>query len=205
MSFANYTAYRSNILTWLDIGDSTAITNAHLDDIIVAAENKINREVRSREQETIINSTITAGVMAVPSNYVALKSARIDGTPTKPLKRVSVDAMYTSYPTRASDGKPEAIAREGSNFIFGPYPDSAYTVKGIYYQRMEPLATTLHALFTNNEDLYLWAALSESEAVIGRDKRIALWEAKYQAAKNALNNEDFNEAASGGGLAIRLG
>lgn len=202
MPFSSYTAYRSNLLTWLDVGASD-IGSTQLDDLIVLGENRVNREVRSREMETALNVTIASGVAALPSNYVQLKNAYIDGTPAKKLERANVDYIYSQYPTRSSTSKPKHIAREGSNFIFGPYPDSGYTVKGTYYQRPEPLATTLHALFTNNEDLYLFAALSESEVVIGRDNRLAVWESKYQNIKNMVNNEDFNEAASGGGLAIR--
>lgn len=202
MPFSNYTAFRSNVLTWLDLGASD-IGATQLDDIIVAAENKINREVRSREQETVLNVTMASGVIPVPTNYVEAKNFYVDGNPTKKLERVNADYIYSQYPTRAGGAKPKHFAREGSNFIFGPYPDSAYTVKGIYYQRLDPLATTLHALFTSNEDLYLWAALSEAEAATGRDPRIALWDQKYQNAKERVNAENFNEAASGGGLAIR--
>ncbi len=203
MPFTSYTAFRSNVITWLDI-DTSAIAATQLDDIIVVAENKINREVRSREMETALNSTIAAGVIAVPTNYIEFKSAYVDGTPTKRLTRTNADTIYSQYPTRTAAGKPEAIAREGANFIFGPYPDSTYTVKGIYYQHMPALSSTLHALFTANEDLYLWAALSEAEAVIGRDSRIAIWEQKYQMTKEKVNAENWSEAASGG-LQMRVG
>lgn len=202
MSFTDYTAFRSNILTWLDV-TSGDVSTTQLDDLITVAENKINREVRSRAQETALNVTIAGGVAVIPDSYVELKSAYIDGSPTQKLLRSNVDTIYSQYPTRSSDGKPIQIAREGSNFVFGPYPDSAYTVKGIFYQRMPALSTTLHALFTANEDLYLWAALSEAELFISRDKRIAIWEAKYNQIKDDINREDFNEAASGGGLQIR--
>lgn len=202
MPFSNYTQFRSNILSWLDLGASD-VGATQLDDLIIVAENKINRQVRSREQETVLNVTMANGVIPVPTNYVQAKNFYVDGNPTKKLERANSDYIYAQYPTRAGGAKPRHFAREGSNFIFGPYPDSAYTVKGIYYQRLDPLATTLHALFTANEDLYLWAALSEAEAVIGRDPRIQIWEQKYQNIKNDINGEDFNEAASGGGLAIR--
>lgn len=204
MSFSNYTAFRSNIVSWLDLGDATAISNTQLDDIITTAERRIGREIRCRQNETALNSTVSgSGVLSVPTNYRELKSAYVDGTPTSKLERRSVDYIYSQYPTRSADSKPKFIAREGSNFIFGPFPDSQYTVKGIFYKQMPALSTTLHGLFTTNEDMYLWASVAEACDVIGDEKRFTKFDGKYQRIKDAVNGEDRNEAAAGGGLAIR--
>jgi hypothetical protein len=202
MPFSDYTAFRSNIVTWLDLGDSTALSNTQLDDIVRVTERRIGRAVRCRQNETALNVTITSGTATVPTNYVELKSAYIDGTPTQVLGRRNVDAVYTEYPTRSSDSKPHVISREGSNFIFGPYPDSGYTVKGVFYKRMPALSTTLHGLFSVAEDLYLWGACAEAAEMVG-SPRLQIFEAKYKRALDEVNGENFNEAASGGGLSIR--
>jgi hypothetical protein len=203
MAFDSYTAFRSNIVTWCDFGESTALTNTQLDDVIRVAERKVGRKVRCRQNETALNVTIANGVVSIPTNYLELKSAYIDGSPTQKLERRNVDYIYDKYPTRSSTSKPKFISREGSNFVFGPYPDSGYTVKGTFYKRMPNLSTTLHGLFTVAEDLYLWAACAEASESVGDDKRFAIFDAKYQRTLAEVNGEDSNEAGSGGGLAIR--
>jgi hypothetical protein len=194
MSWTSYTAFRTNVSTWLDVSD---IPSAVLDDLITTAEKRIYREVKAREMETAIASTISSGAVTVPSDYGQMKYAYLDGTPTKPLERRSAEWIYNEYKTRSSDAKPKYFAREGGSFIFGPYPDSGYVMKGIYYKKFQAISTALNDLFNNNPDLFLWAALAESEPIIGRDKRVGLWESKYQNAKNGVNREHENEDMSG--------
>jgi hypothetical protein len=167
------------------------------------AEERIFRTIRAREMETALSETITSGVIAVPSGYVALKSVYLDGTPTTKLNRSTVAQIYENYPTRSSDTKPKYIAREGSNFIFGPYPDAAYTVKGIYYARLTSIATSANALFTANPDLYLMATLCESAPYIKDDSRVAVWEAKFAQIKADIEEENDEEERSGGGMHVR--
>jgi hypothetical protein len=196
MSWTSYTAFRTNVSTWLDIGTSD-LGATLLDDLITTAEKRIYREVKAREMETALSSTISSGAVTVPSDYGQMKYAYLDGTPTKPLERRSAEWIYNEYRTRSSDAKPKFFAREGGSFIFGPYPDSGYLMKGIYYKKFPALSTSLNDLFNNNPDLFLWAALAESESILGRDKRVALWEAKYQNSKNRINYEHEDEDMSG--------
>ena len=50
----------------------TDLTN-YIPDWITLAESRINKLLRVRQMETTQASTIAAGVIAVPTNYVALK------------------------------------------------------------------------------------------------------------------------------------
>jgi len=195
MSFSSYTAFRTNVSTWLDASD---LPSAVIDDIITLAEKRVHREVRTREMETAFASTISSGVVTVPSDYGEMKYAYIDGTPTKRLTRASPEYIYEYGPTRSSDSKPKYFSREAGNFIFAPYPDSGYVMKGVYYKKYAGLSTALNDLFNASPDLYLWACLVEAERVLGRDKRIGTWESNYQNAKNKINGEMENEAMSGG-------
>jgi len=203
MSISTYAELQTAVGNWLNRADLTS----YIPDLIMLGERRIYRKLRIRAMETALNSAIASGVLAVPATYIELKSARIDGTPTQPLERKSVDAIYHKYPTRSSQGRPVAIAREGSNFIFGPYPDSNYTVKGIYYARLTALsASNTTNWFTENApDLLLWAALAESEVFLKNDERILVWESKYQAAAKDVQDEDDRENSSGSPLYARAG
>jgi len=144
-------------------------------------------------------------VLAVPSDYVEIKSVYIDGSPVVRLQRQTVDYIYEKYPIRSSTGKPTFIAREGSNFIFGPFPSSDYTVKGIYYARLTSLSAsnTTNWFTANAPDILLWASLCEAEPFLKNDERTVVWEAKYQAAKSAIEDEDKKEQRSGSPLTAK--
>lgn len=203
MSITNYSELKTAVSNWINRSD----LSSYVADLVMLGERRIYRDLRIRAMETALNSAIASGVLAVPATYVQLKSARIDGTPVQPLTRVSVDQIYHQYPVRSSQGVPKLIAREGSNFIFGPYPDSAYTVKGIYYARLSALsdANTTNWFTDNAPDLLLWAALAETEAFLKNDSRVVTWEAKYQAAKQIVQEEDNRENTSGSPLSARCG
>lgn len=201
MTISTYAGLKTAITSWLDI--KVADLSTVVDDLVTIGEARINREARTRDQEASMSTAIASGVVAVPSDYVAMKFAYIDGTPTQILERRTAEDIYAKYSTRSASGKPTVYAREGSNFIFGPYPNSGYTMKGVYYKKFSALSSAAHALFTNNPDLYLFACLAESEIVIGRDERVPLWEAKYKLILADVNGQAKAEDVSGSTLRVR--
>ena len=199
MAITTYTQLQTAVGNWLHRAD----LSTYIPDLIMLGEERIMREVRSRDMETAFSDTIASGVIALPTAYLELKYATVGSSTKIFLKRTSAESIYSKYPLRQAEGEPRFIAREGSNFIFGPYPDSGYTISGVYYQDIGPVSSSDHALFTNNPDLYLFAALAETEAFIKNDPRVALWEAKYEKIKASVNGLRDREDASGGGLMIR--
>lgn len=199
MSIVNYTELQSAVSSWLHRADLSGI----VPDLITFGEKRIFRNVRCRSMESSLSGTISSGVLTVPSDYLELKYAYLDTTPVSTLKRSSASQILTQYPLRVSDRKPTCIARDGTNFIFGPYPDSDYDVKGIYYAKPTSIATATNALFTDNQDLYLFAALCESAPYIKDDNRLPIWEAKLAQIMSDIRDEDADESSSGGGLMVR--
>jgi hypothetical protein len=103
---------------------------------------------------------------------------------------------------RSADARPAFIARDVSSFIFGPYPDAAYTVKGTYFKRLSVVQTAINDLFTNYPDLYLSASLAEVFRFTRDDKMTAYWEARYADIRDKVNGESKMENASGGPLTM---
>lgn len=198
MSISNYSELQTAVGSWLH---RTNLTST-IPDLIMIGEKRINREVRNQAMETAFNTAISTGVCAVPSGFVEWKTAYIDGSPIRPLQVKSLDWIYNEYPVRAAQGRPFFIARNGSNFEFGPYPDSGYTVKGTYYARLAPVSTTWHAFATLYPDLYLFASLAEAKPFILDDPRIPIWEAKYAEIRDALNHEQLVGDYSGSPLCV---
>lgn len=198
MAITTYAELQTAVSNWLHRADLASV----VPDLITLGEKRIFREVRVRVMESALNGTIASGVLAVPADYLELKSAYIDYTPVQQLQRATPSAIYNEYPLRVSTSKPRLIAREGDNFIFGPYPDGDYTVKGIYYAQPTTITSSDNALFVANPDLYLFAALAEAAPYIGNDSRVGLWEQKYMSVKMDMEASDRREYGAGGGLQV---
>jgi hypothetical protein len=188
--------------------DATAGTlgiTSTIDDIITLGENRIAREVRTKDNESSFNVTIGAsGTLSLPSDYIGIKYLRLDTSPTEFLEARPPQWIYSQYPERSSTGRPKYFAREAATLIFGPNPDSTYTVLGVYYKKNSALSGGAYALFTNNPDLFLFGCLAEAAVVIGPDSRIGAWEAKYQRILTDVNGMSAIAEYAGGPLRMRL-
>jgi hypothetical protein len=203
MTISTYDELVTAVGSWIKRSDLTA----SIPDFVRMGELRIYRDLRVRAMEATLNSAIASGVVAVPSGYVAMKHAYIDGTPVQKLQRKDAEWVYQNYPVRSASGQPKFFAREADNFIFGPYPDDGYTVKGIYYKRLTALGTSNQTnWFTENApDLLLWAALVEAEPFVMNDARTALWAGKYETTKERIQREDDAEDSSGSVLSMTAG
>lgn len=166
-------------------------------------EKWIFRHVRTPDMEAALSVTLSNGVGTAPTGFLGLKYAYVDGSPAKALRTTTPGQILAQFPKRSSDRKPEWIAFDAGTFIFGPFPDSNYTIKGTYYKRPGVLSSAVYDLFTNNPDLYLFASLAEAETILGEDKRVPLWKSKRDEIALALNREAQGIVA-GGGLAVSV-
>ena len=198
MSITTYQELQTSVANWLSRDDLTSI----IPDLITIGEKRIFREVRCRVMETTLTGTTSSGVIAVPSDYLAIKFAYISGTPVSKLARMSASQLYERWPLRTATGLPVAIAREGANFIFGPFPVLDYTIGGIYYAKPTVIATSANALFLANPDLYLFSALCEAAPYLKDDQRAVIWEGLF--ATGLANLILSSEAATYGGSGLRM-
>lgn len=200
MTISTYAELQTAVINRLHRANLAAL----VPDFIALGEARIYRDLRIRAMETALAGTIAAGVLALPTGYIELKSAYIDGSPARKLTRKTLDFIYTNYPTRSSSSCPVYMAREGDNFVFGPYPDTSYAVKGIYYKRLPALSdsNTTNWLITNAPDILLYAALVEAADHTGNDAALMKWEAKYLQVKDRIQRESDGEEFSGSTLSM---
>jgi hypothetical protein len=196
MALVTYADLKTALSTWTRRADIAT----YADDLITVAEGRIFKEVRCREMEAALSVAIASGVAAVPADYTDLKFAYIDGTPIRNLQRKDPSFILLKYPYRSSQGKPDFIARDVNDFIFGPYPDSGYTVKGTYYKKLTAVSATVNDLFTNQPDLYLSACLAEAFRFLRNDAMMKYWDGRYAEIKSAVSAQDKAERISGGPL-----
>lgn len=137
------------------------------------------------EQE--LSETIASGVIPVPDDYLNLKNAYIDASPSTPLSLVSLDVMLGTYPRGLDTGRPIWLARQRNEFIFGQQPDSGYAIKGTYWGKPVVLRSfsadaAAHWLIVNAPDLVLYGSLLQAEPYIKNDSRILTWKSFYADA-----------------------
>jgi hypothetical protein len=169
-------------------------------------ENKLYRHLRIRAMETSLSGTIGSGVLAVPSDYLELKFANVTTSPYVSLERTTPEFIYARYPVRSGAEIPKYIARQGDNFIFGPYPGD-YSISGIYYKRLTSLSSvsTTNWFTTYAPEVLLYAALLEAQPFLMNDKRIPVWQAALAEAIDTVNMAERGENHSGSTLAVQAG
>jgi hypothetical protein len=131
--------------------------NLYTDYFIQLAQNKLAQEIITENMGNGIQAmevaltpvAISGGTLAVPIDWYTPKALQVldNAGNVFPLIFKASTWIYETYPMRQPQGLPAYIAREaavsgGSVFIFGPYPDSNYTVQGTYYSRGTPLSPT---------------------------------------------------------------
>jgi hypothetical protein len=171
------------------------------------AQAKLNK-LRLRHMESAFSGTIASGVVALPSGYLETKQLRVVSSGRHyPLARRTIDQLYQNYPLRSSSGLPVEFAREGSNYIFGPYPDSNYSIAGVVYTKPTDLSVDADTNWwiLNNPLTLLYACLVEAEPFIKNDARLELWQGKLNEAVSLIRLENEDEELSGGGLTETLG
>jgi hypothetical protein len=158
-----------------------------------------------RWMETALSAAISSSVVAVPATYLGLKYAYVNGSPSSKLDRVSLNQLYGTYPRGGCTGLPRWISRDVTNFVFGPAPDSDYTIKGVYWAKPTVLRSyttggadaAAHYLIVNAPDLLVYGALCTAEPFLKNDSRLPLWKEQYREALQSYRDLQRDEDLSG--------
>ena len=176
----------------------TAIEN-HLDrsdlddripEFVSIAEAKIARKLRITEMETEADVTTVAGTRtaALPTGFREVRRMYLNTSPVVLLEYMTPQDFWLRN-TSTQNGKPASFTVEGSNFLFGPTPDSAYTAKCLYYKGLAAVSSTAHGVFTANPDLYVYGALTAAEPYIKNDKRLPVWKSLFEEIIHELDTQ----------------
>jgi hypothetical protein len=213
MALTNYTLCKQALPVLVDVSTADLATlPAGIDDLFSMAEERVINDIMDRggirAWEATLNGTMSgSGALSIPTGYLELKHAYINRSPVQWLERKSAEQIYRDYPDRQADGTPIYIAREGEQFIFGPYPDSQYLVTGICYTKPSTVVgtgnTTFTGVFASNPTLLLYATASEAETFLKRPQQRQEWEARYMAVLDRVIGQEMRERWSGSNLRVR--
>ncbi len=200
MALDTITGLTQAVIDWSNAGISTLQAN----DLITMGENRVYRELRIRQMEATTTIAISNGSAAIPSDYIEIKNVHLSNSPSRALKRTTVDRIYQDYPQRSATGEPQFIARDGNNFVFGPNAGSGYSIVLNYYAKPATvLGSTLTGITLSSPELLLFSALCEAAPLLGQDQRIAVYEQKYQYVKTQVEKQSKGEDFSGSVLEVR--
>jgi len=191
MAITNYTDLQSTIADYLARTDLT--TQIPL--FIQLAENRLRRDVRIRPMLKVVTTLTTASdpTVALPSDFLEMRDLHIESSPIQTLVYQNQSNFYRNTKASTADsGAPKFYTVMGSEFQFAPIPDSAYTLKMVYYAAPSYLSSTVssNVFLANSPDLLLYASLGEAEPYLMNDARIATWAQLYDRGLNSLTVSD---------------
>jgi hypothetical protein len=205
---SGYTSLLANVADWLSRSDLTSQIPVY----VQSWEERFYRNPKNWGpwMETSYSTAMAAGVSAVPTGFLAWKNVYISMSPTRRLRPVGLSQLYDEYPRSGSSSIPSLIARNASNFEYGPFPSSNFTVGGTYYAKPVLLRSfaadaAAHYLIVNAPDLLLYGALLEAMPMLQEDARIMIWKGFYDEALDAYQKLQKATNISGGPMQVRAG
>jgi hypothetical protein len=197
-------SHRIDIANYFDYYIQQAETRIYRD---LFAEN-IGNGVKWLEAPFTATTTQGAGT-ALPSGYLALKTMQVSDLfgNVHTLLYKDPQWMYTNYPLRQQQQMPAYVARDGSQFIFGPSPDTVYNLTGTYYAQSAALSSTNPTTWMTTvcPDLLLAACMIELQPFLKDVKALKVWRQIYATKLVALVNLDQSERVSAGTMSIEFG
>jgi hypothetical protein len=172
-----WTELKANIADWLDRTDLTT----QIAEFIGYAERRFNRELRVPEMEESVTASVSTASIALPTDFIAIKSLYIDGdSELTLLRQMSVDTLRSNFDGEET-GTPEFFAMQsGSELLLAPAPTSSVTYIMNYWQEIPQLGSgqASNWLLAAHPDLYLAQSMVEAMIFLRDTEGLTLWEAR---------------------------
>ena len=196
MSIATYSELKTAVANYLARTDLTD----QISDFIRFAELRLRRELRIRQMLKSVTTATTGGdsTVELPSDFLEIRDFAVVSNPVQPLT-YSSPAVFSRNTRSAQSGMPLDYTILASEFQLAPIPDSAYTLKLLYFASPTFLSDTnaSNVFIANAPDALLYASLIEAEPYIMNDARINTWGTMYDRAISTITKSDESSQYSG--------
>ena len=187
----NYTDLQSTIADYLARTD----LSSQIPLFIQLAENRLRRDLRIRTMLKVVTTPTAAGdpTIALPSDFLEMRDIHIESSPIQTIVYQNPSNFFRNTKASTMDsGAPKFYTVMGSEFQFAPIPDSAYTLKMVYYASPAYLSSsnTSNVFVSSCPDLLLYASLGEAEPYLMNDARVQTWATLYDKGLNSLTVSD---------------
>jgi hypothetical protein len=196
MTIQTYTDLQAAIANWIARADLTA----NIPDFIALFEAVANRRLRLRQQESAASLTPSAGVAALPADYLAWRRVTWTGQFPRELEYVHPSYLHALYPTLPAD-IPRLFTIEGGNLTVAPTDSTTLTFD--YFQKIPALSSTSPSnwLLASAPDLYLFGSLAEAHGFVKDADSLALWKSRRDELLDEVERLDVKTR---GPAAIRV-
>lgn len=210
-SVVDYASLNQGIQDWLNRSDMAGYVDYFVQEAEERIYNRIftlNQGEGTRDLEVVISTTTdggqAAGTGTVPlsllTGYLAIKSIVLStGGNSYRLQRMTPEQLRSDFPNGQASGTPGYFSREGQFFIFGPVPDSSYTLQIIYWGKSSPLSSGNTSTWMTSQipSCLLASGIAAAAKFIKDDDATALWERAADDRLLAYIMRDRSEAMSG--------
>ena len=182
--YATYQEWIDGVRDWLD---ADHLSDDQVGAFISLSQARLNRELNAWEMEATASTLSVAGAVSLPAAFNRIRQVSITGVGTYDASTKGEIANLAAN----EDESRRLFAIDAGGIILYPAVIDGRTVTIDYYVKVTPISSTLGTnLFTTSfSDLMLWAALVEGSNFIVEDDRAQLYEAKYQQALEAINQQ----------------
>lgn len=202
---SSYTTLLTAVADWIGRSDLTTF----IPNFVQNWEERFYRQPRNQGpwMESSSLSVSFSSTAAIPTDFLALRTAYLSGQSRQALIWSSLEQLYAKYPRSASSGIPAWISRDGANFVFGPVPNSTFTLNGNYLAKPVLLRSfasdaAAHYLVVNAPDLLIYGALCEAEPFLKNDDRLPLWKTLYTEALTDYRDAQKAQRWSNGAMQV---
>jgi hypothetical protein len=201
MALDTYANLKTEIENYLNRSDLTS----YLDTFIDLAETRHARDLRLREMETVDTSTTTvSGTQSydLPTGYLEMRYVLLQTNPYTLLNYMAPPDFFRVYNAGEGSGSPIYYTIVGGKIYLGNQPDSADVLELGFFKKPTALSSssTTNDILTNFPDLYLYAALAESEPFLMNDERLQIWATLYKEGVKTSNEAAQRGRTSGATL-----
>jgi hypothetical protein len=134
-----------------------------------------------------------------------MKDLHLDTNPVRVLQFQNTSNFFRNART-TDKGVPTMYTLLGSEFQFAPYPDTAYTLRMVYYYKPDVLSDSnpSNLFLATCPDLLLYGALAEAEPYLMNDERLATWASLYDRGLASLRASDDDSEYPSSPMSITL-
>lgn len=195
MAITNYGTLKAAIADFLNRDDLTAV----IPTFINFAQDKINRDLRTRQMVARATANIDSQYNAFPPNFLQVRDIRLNTNPVQALEYVSSEQQNQERSRNATSGRPRLFSVIGESFEVFPTPDTSYECEIAYYEKIPDMTadSDTNWLLTKSPELFVYGSLVHSAPYLKDEDKIVIWQTLYRDVFNSLTLEDEKSRFSG--------
>ena len=190
MAITTYSELQSAVADWLNRSDLAA----RIPDFITLAETRINRDLRTREQQVIATANVDTPFFAIPGDFLEFKSFRIaDATGNAFELMLATPEQISEALTESSvSSTPQFVTIIGDQFQIWPAPAQSYVGTLAYVRKVPALsdANPTNWLLSSAPDVYLYGSLMSAGPFLRDSEALVTFKTLFDEALEAIRVGD---------------